>query len=46
MDVRVHLVGGSPLLSVSERPVAWFENWVRVDRAALTTIAEMRGIRQ
>lgn len=27
-DVQVHLVGGSPSLFVSGRPVAWFENWI------------------
>lgn len=32
-SARVELVGGSPLLHIEGGPVAWFENWIPVDRA-------------
>jgi len=27
--VGVHLIGGSPALTLDGQPVIWFENWIR-----------------
>lgn len=44
-SARVELVGGSPLLHIDGEPVAWFENWIPVDRAPDLTAREVALIR-